>query len=60
MKIWNKKLKPIAIAACTQNACNAGILVRLPTKKANVSQIVAVKILGPTSLSPRIIFVYNF
>ena len=40
------------MAACIQNACKAGILVRAPTKKAKASQIAAVVIDGPTSLNP--------
>lgn len=55
-------MKIIAIVACKQKVCNAGILVRLPTRNARASQIVAVAILGPTYLRPWIIrsssFVY--
>jgi len=35
-----------------QNVCKAGILVKLPTKNAKVSQMAAVVMLGPTYLSP--------
>ena len=35
-----------------QKVCNAGILVKLPTKNAKVSQMAAVVMLGPTYLSP--------
>lgn len=52
VNIWKKKLKIIAIAACKQKDCRAGIFVKLPTKKASASQIVAVAIFGPTYLSP--------
>jgi hypothetical protein len=59
VNIWNKKSNKMAIVACKQNVCNAGILVRLPTRNASASQIVAVTILGPTYLSPSITLYYN-
>jgi hypothetical protein len=52
VNIWNKKSNITAIAACKQNVCNAGIFVKLPTKNARASHIVAVAILGPTYFSP--------
>lgn len=42
----------MAIAACKQKVCKAGIFVKLPTRNANASQIVAVAILGPTYFNP--------
>lgn len=43
----------MATAAWMQKACRAGILVRLPTRKARDSQMAAVVMLGPTYLNPR-------
>lgn len=48
------------MAAWRQNVCKAGILVKLPTRKARASHIVAVAILGPTYFSPWTSLVYNF
>ena len=48
------------MAAWRQKLYNAGIFVKLPTKNANVSQIVAVAMLGPTFFKPSTTLSYKF